>query len=164
MSLSIVSLKKVFHTASLYNVLPPSSSLSWEPQCKLFEGQLSLEELITCGNSTPSRSDDDMPHYQLNFQWNESEAKFCNTQVIKSLGQLNETIEKKDRWFRITMSCCGCKVPLELRIENAIEDQRFRDMLFRIREEYEMIDEMIGIDDDEANSDQETDFGEFVSS
>ncbi|SCW02207.1 LAFE_0F01332g1_1 [Lachancea fermentati] len=148
-----VSRKQLFDTVMLYNVLPPSSSLTWEPQCRLFQGKMCVSELIN--------KKDDMPWYQIKFDWDaddEEKSFFCQTGVIKCTKNFNATIEKREEWFKIMMECSNGKhIPLELRIRSPIEEQMFNDLLFRIREEYEMIDDMLG-----SSNDSGSEFGEFV--
>ncbi|SCV04796.1 LAMI_0H19240g1_1 [Lachancea mirantina] len=151
MSGGIVSRNQTFQPVSLYNALPPTSSLAWEPQCKLFDGLMCVSEILS--------KSDEMPWYQLKFKWDEglsSDFLFSSTDIIKNTAQFEETITKREQWYKVKMKCSKRRyVALELRIDDATEEQRFKDLLFRIREEYEMIDELTG--EVEQDSLQDTD-------
>ncbi|SCU77586.1 LADA_0A01200g1_1 [Lachancea dasiensis] len=140
----IVCRKQLFGSLGLYNVVPRNLSGGWEPQVRLFEGQMCVCELMS--------KNDDLPWYRLVFEWKDhegvvtsSEARFfCQTIIMKGTQHLVETVYNNGEYYEILMECSnGNMVTLELRISDPREDQKFRDLLFRIREEYEMIDEMM---------------------
>lgn len=150
----LVCRKQLFGTASLHNIVPSELSHGWEPQVELFEGLICVCELMS--------KNDDIPWYRIVFEWQDGGGEkrqgqvkfFGQTAIMKGTIDLNKTVKNREEWFEILMECSDQRsVALELRIKDIREDQNFRDLLFRIREEYEMIDEMIGESDD---------FGDFI--
>lgn len=147
----VVCRKQFFGSVYLYNIVPAGLSKEWEPQVQLFEGRLCVCELMS--------KTDDMPWYQFKFDWEdrgiarqqEQNHFFGQTTLIKGTKDLNETVHSREEWYGVLMEYVGHqRLALELRIKDPREDQAFRDLLFRIQEEYEMIDEMM----------EDADFGE----
>lgn len=135
-----------YHECSLYNVLPSDltneSAFAGE-RCKLFTGDVVLEEYIMNGSS--------VPRYMLKFEWNKRTRRskrdvFCQTELIDNVHKWNETItEWSSERFRIMMQCSDDRyVLLELQICDTIEDRKFRDILCRISEEFEIWAEVMG--------------------
>ncbi|SCV06192.1 LANO_0H24124g1_1 [Lachancea nothofagi CBS 11611] len=149
----IVCRKQTFGSLGLHNILPRSSSGGWEPQVKVFDGRMCVCELMS--------KIDDLPWYRIVFEWTNDDAGdkqrfFSHTMIMKGTRDLNKTVQTCGEYFEVLMECSNEKwVALELRIADMREDQKFRDLLFRIREEYEMIDELMGSSDS-------SDFGDFV--
>ncbi|SCU85380.1 LAME_0D01134g1_1 [Lachancea meyersii CBS 8951] len=154
----VVRSNQAFNTSELYNVLPRGYSNGWEPQVRLFEGCMRVCELMS--------KTDDLPWYRIVFAWgdgketdtNDDKRFFTQTVIMRGTRDLNKTIQSTGEFFEILVKCTDdTLVALELRIRDPQEEQNFRDLLFRIREEYEMIDEMLGGSDS-------SEYGEFVGS
>ncbi|CUS24821.1 LAQU0S20e00628g1_1 [Lachancea quebecensis] len=150
----LVCRKQFFGTASLHNIVPSELSHGWEPQVEIFEGLICVCELMS--------KSDDIPWYRIVFEWKGNDVErpqgkdtfFGQTAIMKGTSDLNKTVKNREEWFEVLMECPEQRlVALELRIKDIREDQNFRDLLFRIREEYEMIDEMMEESDD---------FGDFI--
>ncbi|CEP60741.1 uncharacterized protein LALA0_S01e17898g [Lachancea lanzarotensis] len=154
----IVRSNEAFTTSALYNVLPRGVSKGWEPQVRIFEGSTRVCELMS--------KTDDLPWYRVVFEWVDGgdvatttdKRFFAQTVMMKGTRDLNKTIQSSGEFFEVLVQSSndGTLVALELRITDPQEDQNFRDLLFRIREEYEMIDEMLG------GTDSSDEYGDFV--
>ncbi|SCU85552.1 LAFA_0D16336g1_1 [Lachancea sp. 'fantastica'] len=153
----IVRSNQAFITSALYNVLPRGASKGWEPQVRIFEGSTRVCELMS--------KTDDLPWYRIVFEWVDDgdvatatdKRFFTQTVIMKGTRDLNRTIQSSGEFYEVLVQCeNNTLVALELRITDPQEDQNFRDLLFRIREEYEMIDEMLG------DTDSSNEYGEFV--
>ncbi|AQZ11924.1 (ZYRO0A11770g) [Zygosaccharomyces parabailii] len=136
----------LFHQGVLYNVLP--SDLTNErafagQRCKLFRGDVVLEEYMNMSESSIMAN---VPKYVLKFQWCRGSRKtFCKTGVVDNVHKWNETIGEWADRYRVMMQCSENRyVLLELRFIDGVEDRRFRDVLCRISEEFEILAEMMG--------------------
>lgn len=136
----------MFHNGVLYNVLPSdltSESAFAAQRCKLFRGNVVLEEYL---NMTASSSMRNVPRYVLKFQWCQNSSKtFCRTGVVDNVHKWTETIGEWVDRYRVMMQCSENRyVLLELRFTESVEDRRFRDVVCRISEEFEILAEMMG--------------------
>ncbi|QLG74068.1 hypothetical protein HG535_0F05800 [Zygotorulaspora mrakii] len=134
----------IFRNAVLFNVLPSNviSDTSSCEYCRLFSGEVYVEEFL---NIHESGSVDQVPSYKLRFGWKYSSNEFfCQTEKIDNIHKLNEVITKWSVWHRIMMQCSGNRyVLLELQFDDMEEDRRFRDLVFRISDEFEILAELM---------------------
>lgn len=142
---SLKARTRKFKSGSLYNVLPLAlkNDISYGCEnCKLFEGDIFVEEYL---NINEAGNVDQVPSYQLKFGWDRSpDKRFCETEVIDNIHKLNEVVKNWANCFRIMMQCSMNRyILLELKFSDSIEDRRFRDLIFRIREEFEILAELM---------------------
>lgn len=141
MKRSLRARTRKFKSGSLYNVVPLALKNGCE-NCKLFEGDVFVEEFL---NINESGNVDHVPSYQLKFGWDRKRDNyFCETEVIDNIHKLNEVVKNWADCFRIMMQCSMNRyILLELKFSDSIEDRRFRDLIFRIREEFEILAELM---------------------
>ncbi|AET39121.1 uncharacterized protein Ecym_4039 [Eremothecium cymbalariae DBVPG len=134
----IVTHRRDVNTCVLYNVLPETKTSDQESQHKLWLGKTVFEELM------PVDANDWVPRYILRFEdMNTSDLVFCKTQVVACMQDFERVIQRQlNGFFYLIVQAAGLDVVLELRILDAIDEQRFRDMWYRMRDEYEMMEEM----------------------
>ncbi|EDO19550.1 hypothetical protein Kpol_1018p83 [Vanderwaltozyma polyspora DSM 70294] len=129
-----------FQTAKLFNVLPPdlvtgSNKDHSEERCLLFQGMVMIQEYLEHDNQMA------ISRYQIIFNWNDV-TSFCKTDLIDGFEKLNDIVTKGHRYMHIKVTSCNLKVLLELRFQNRDQERGFNDTLFRIQEEYEIMDEI----------------------
>lgn len=134
-----------YHKCALFNVLPSDltneSAFAGE-KCRLFYGDVVLDEYIENGSS--------VPRYMLKFEWDRGGSRrrnmFCQTEIMDNVHKWNETIsEWSSERCRIMMQCSDDRyILLELQICETNEERKFRDMLCRISEEFEIWAEIMG--------------------
>ncbi|CCE64970.1 hypothetical protein TPHA_0J01490 [Tetrapisispora phaffii CBS 4417] len=141
----------IFTGCELYNVLPFPSAVTQRPEdigsVRLFAGDLYLQELFETSNENR-----DMTHkFQLNFIWNKSDCAlmnqdvltFCSTDIISDYESMAKNIVAKRSFYQIRMNCdLNVKILLELRFIDVAEMRKFRDVIFRINEEFEILADM----------------------
>lgn len=130
-----------YKKCALFNVVPSDltneSAFAGE-RCRLFYGDVVLEEYIENGSS--------IPRYMIKFEWGRKNKVFCQTEIMDNVHKWNETIsEWSVEKFRIMMQCSEERyILLELEICDINEDRKFRDILCRISEEFEILAEIMG--------------------
>ncbi|AMD21052.1 HEL229Cp [Eremothecium sinecaudum] len=133
----IVTHRRVIHGCELLNLVPQLSSTRHEKQQRIWRGNLVVEELMKRGVN------DLIPRYVLRFEsYGNKQFTFCTTVVMSSLKDFEFVIRKvMDCRFYICVYCNCMNIVLELRILNGLEEQKFRDIWYRMRDEFEMMDE-----------------------
>ncbi|BAO38033.1 hypothetical protein KLMA_10411 [Kluyveromyces marxianus] len=147
--------KRTIDGCSLFNIIPRDIARAWEPQHKLWEGKLIVEELTYLDGSSYSMvSRPSLYRFQFLSEKevvgvDREEAGegrlFCETQVINNLEELQTVLKRTEKWFQVAMLCEGqqrYQIALELRIQDTYQKQLFEDILLRIQDEYEFFDEM----------------------
>lgn len=130
------------NSAILYNVIPPYLQDFDEYATErhiLFQGNVLIQELLSHTNG----SNASMPKYQLRFAWKGHKDKlFSITDIITDYNKMQDTIIHKSKCFDIKMKCLDLYVLLELRFQSEVQERNFKDVLFRINEEYEILSDM----------------------
>ncbi|CAH02934.1 uncharacterized protein KLLA0_A07777g [Kluyveromyces lactis] len=147
--------QRVIQSCVLYNIVPRSIARAWEPQHLLWKGKLIVDELLHLDGSNQSTM---MQPSLYRFRFvsdkedgvdkediNSDERLFCETQVISNLKELHTVLQRREKWYQIAMLCEGQhrhQIALELQIKDAYQMQLFEDIILRIRDEYEIFQEM----------------------
>lgn len=139
----LVTHRQVFETCRLFNILPLDKPRAWEPQYKLWQGSMILEEIMIQGCSTER-----FHKYKLKFMSYDGETVFCETKMISSMKDFKFIIQKYIESFRILVKTGSLQIALELRIEDKIQNRRFRDIWLRINDEYEILQEILDTEND----------------
>lgn len=154
-------LRHIFNNTSLFTVPPPlkdDTVLTERPIIQeIFNGALIVKEFLSSpGNSTASADDEinysmTMPRSSLIFEFvydldTDSPIEFCQSNVIDNLHKFQEFIGDSEAGgsasYSIMVEIMNMRIPLTLEINNELDNRKFKDLLVRLKDEFELIEDM----------------------
>ncbi|GMM41491.1 hypothetical protein FOG51_02927 [Hanseniaspora uvarum] len=154
-------LRHVFKDTSLFTVPPPlkdDTILTERPIIQeIFNGTLVIKEFLTSPTSTNDNADDElnysmaMPRSSLLFEFvydfnSDSPIEFCNSNVIDNLHKFREFIRESEGEaslsYDIMVEIMNMRIPLTLKINDELDNRKVKDLLVRLKDEFELIEDM----------------------
>ncbi|KAL6931821.1 uncharacterized protein HGUI_02066 [Hanseniaspora guilliermondii] len=154
-------LRHLFKDTSLFTVPPPlkdDNILNERPIIQeIFNGALIVKEFLSSPGTSTASVDDEinysmtMPRSSLLFEFvydldSNNPIEFCHSNVIDNLHKFQEFIGDSDvgshSTYSIMVEIMNMRIPLTLNINNDIDNRKFKDLLVRLKDEFELIEDM----------------------
>lgn len=154
-------LRHIFTNTSLFTVPPPlkdDTVFTERPIIQeIFNGALIVKEFLSSPSNSAESADDEisysmaMPRSSLIFEFvydldGNNPIEFCQSNVIDNLHKFQEFIgDSKAGGFSsysIMVEIMNMRIPLTLEINDEVDYRKFKDLLVRLKDEFELIEDM----------------------
>ena len=151
-------LRHLFKDTTLFTVPPPlkdDTILNERPAIQeIFNGTLIIKEFLTTPSNNDTEDDEinySMPRSSLLFEFvydfnSDNAIEFCHSQVVDNLHKFQEFIRESEGGNRLSygimVEIMNMRIPLTLKINDELDNRKLKDLLVRLKDEFELIEDM----------------------